>query len=78
MPRKHVHAADYTPIESRLAEMLPSVEQPFLRQLLNLGHSYLSHGQVKKAQAAIWSASEASTTSALRGELEQMARELRA
>jgi uncharacterized protein HemY len=78
MARKNLRPQDHTAIQSRLAEILPTIEHPLQRQLLNLGQSYLSHGQFRKAQAALWSASEqTSQTSALRGELQQMAREVR-
>jgi hypothetical protein len=78
MPRKHLQPASHQAIQSRLVEILPTVQHPLQRQLLALGQSYLAHGLVRKAQAAIWSASEASPTSTLRGELEQIAREVRA
>ncbi len=75
MARKH--PTDHTAIQHRLAEILPTIEHPLQRQLLSLGQSYLSHGQFRKAQAALWSASEqASQTSTLRGELQQMARQV--
>ena len=79
MSRKCLPFAKHQVIQSRLAEILAAARDPLQRQLLTLGQSYLSQGDRRKAQAAIWSASEApSTTSALRGELEQIAREVRA
>jgi hypothetical protein len=78
MPRKSPQSANHQAVLSRLAEILPKVQHPVQRHLLALGQSYLSHGQLRKAQAAIWSASETEGTACtLQGELEAMAREVR-